>query len=79
MTNTAQYHEQLERPATAPALADAMCASDVWRVLIVEDADRLNESSGNVLLKGIEGMHALVRGLLRTRMDSPGATLAIVD
>jgi DNA polymerase-3 subunit delta' len=35
-------------------LAQRSPASGRWRVIIVEDADRLNETSGNVLLKAIE-------------------------
>ena len=35
-------------------LAQRSPSSGRWRVIIVEDADRLNETSGNVLLKAIE-------------------------
>ncbi|WP_129336665.1 DNA polymerase III subunit delta' [Cellulomonas endophytica] len=35
-------------------LAQRAPAQGRWRVLLVEDADRLNDSSGNVLLKAIE-------------------------
>lgn len=35
-------------------LAQRAPAQGRWRVIIVEDADRLNETSGNVLLKAIE-------------------------
>ncbi|GIG27798.1 DNA polymerase III subunit delta' [Cellulomonas marina] len=36
------------------ALAQRAPAQGRWRVIVVEDADRLNDSSGNVLLKAIE-------------------------
>jgi phosphate acyltransferase len=35
--------------------------------------------TGNVLLKGIEGMQALLRHRLRDRLDTPAAALAAVD
>ena len=35
-------------------LAQRTPARGRWRIIIIEDADRLNETSGNVLLKAIE-------------------------
>ncbi|MEZ0165523.1 DNA polymerase III subunit delta' [Kineococcus sp. LSe6-4] len=49
-------HTWIRRVDVEPLIATAQRRPSVarWRVIVVEDADRLNETSGNVLLKTIE-------------------------
>jgi DNA polymerase III subunit delta' len=49
-------HTQIRRENVEPLIATAQRRPSVarWRVIVIEDADRLNETSGNVLLKTIE-------------------------
>jgi len=49
-------HTWIRRADVEPLIATAQRRPSVapWRVIVVEDADRLNETSGNVLLKTIE-------------------------
>ncbi|WP_432561554.1 DNA polymerase III subunit delta' [Kineococcus sp. SYSU DK003] len=49
-------HTWIRRENVEPLIATAQRRPSVagWRVIVVEDADRLNETSGNVLLKTIE-------------------------
>lgn len=49
-------HTWIRRVDVEPLIAVAQRRPSVsgWRVIVVEDADRLNETSGNVLLKTIE-------------------------
>ena len=49
-------HTWIRRQDVEPLIAVAQRRPSVgrWRVIVVEDADRLNETSGNVLLKTIE-------------------------
>jgi DNA polymerase III subunit delta' len=52
----ATEHVQLRVDDVRPliALAQRSPAEGRWRVIVIEDADRLNDSSGNVLLKAVE-------------------------
>ena len=56
VTVVATEHVQLRVDDVRPLVQTAQQrpSGGRWRVLIIEDADRLNESSGNVLLKAIE-------------------------
>ncbi|WP_432521729.1 DNA polymerase III subunit delta' [Kineococcus sp. SYSU DK006] len=49
-------HMQIRREDVEPLIATAQRRPSVarWRVIVVEDADRLNPTSGNVLLKTVE-------------------------
>lgn len=49
-------HMQIRREDVEPLIATAQRRPSVarWRVVVIEDADRLNPTSGNVLLKTIE-------------------------
>jgi DNA polymerase III subunit delta' len=52
----ATEHVQLRVDDVRPLIATAQRSPSEgrWRVIVIEDADRLNDSSGNVLLKAIE-------------------------
>ena len=52
----ATEHVQLRVDDVRPlvGLAQRSPAGGRWRVIVIEDADRLNDSSGNVLLKAVE-------------------------
>ncbi|PPK92944.1 DNA polymerase-3 subunit delta' [Kineococcus xinjiangensis] len=52
----ATEHTQIRREDVEPLIAVAHRRPSLgrWRVVVVEDADRLNETSGNTLLKSIE-------------------------
>ena len=56
VTLVATEHVQLRVDDVRPLIAQAQRSPSEgrWRVLVIEDADRLNDSSGNVLLKAIE-------------------------
>lgn len=56
VTVVATEHVQLRVDDVRPLVqvAQQRPSGGRWRVIVVEDADRLNESSGNVLLKAIE-------------------------
>lgn len=56
VTVVATEHVQLRVDDVRPLVQQAQQrpSGGRWRVIVVEDADRLNESSGNVLLKAIE-------------------------
>jgi DNA polymerase-3 subunit delta' len=56
VTLVATEHVQLRVDDVRPlvALAQQRPAGGRWRVIVIEDADRLNDSSGNVLLKAVE-------------------------
>jgi DNA polymerase III subunit delta' len=56
VTVVATEHVQLRVDDVRPLVQTAQQrpSGGRWRVLIIEDADRLNDSSGNVLLKAIE-------------------------
>lgn len=56
VTVVATEHVHLRVQDVRPLVSTAQQrpTSGRWRVIIIEDADRLNESSGNVLLKAIE-------------------------
>jgi DNA polymerase III subunit delta' len=52
----ATEHVQLRVDDVRPLIQTAQRSpsAGLWRVIVIEDADRLNDSSGNVLLKAIE-------------------------
>ena len=56
VTLVATEHVQLRVDDVRPLiqLAQRSPSAGRWRVIVIEDADRLNDSSGNVLLKAIE-------------------------
>lgn len=56
VTLVATEHVQLRVDDVRPLIMQAQRSPSEgrWRVLVIEDADRLNDSSGNVLLKAIE-------------------------
>ncbi|WP_432491711.1 DNA polymerase III subunit delta' [Kineococcus gypseus] len=56
VTVFATEHTQIRRVDVEPLIQTAQRRPSVarWRVVVVEDADRLNDTSGNVLLKTIE-------------------------
>jgi DNA polymerase III subunit delta' len=56
VTLVATEHVQLRVDDVRPLVqvAQQRPSGGRWRVIVIEDADRLNESSGNVLLKAIE-------------------------
>lgn len=56
VTLVATEHVQLRVDDVRPlvALAQRRPSGGRWRVIVVEDADRLNDNSGNVLLKALE-------------------------
>jgi DNA polymerase-3 subunit delta' len=56
VTLVATEHVQLRLDDVRPLiqLAQRSPSSGRWRVIVIEDADRLNDNSGNVLLKAIE-------------------------
>jgi DNA polymerase-3 subunit delta' len=56
VTVVATEHVQLRVDDVRPlvSLAQQRPSAGRWRVIIVEDADRLNDASGNVLLKAVE-------------------------
>ncbi|WP_432484407.1 DNA polymerase III subunit delta' [Kineococcus esterisolvens] len=56
VTAFATEHTQIRRVDVEPLIQTAQRRPSVarWRVIVVEDADRLNDTSGNVLLKTIE-------------------------
>jgi DNA polymerase III subunit delta' len=56
VTLVATEHSQLRVSDVGPLIGIAQRSPSAgrWRVLVVEDADRLNDSSGNMLLKAIE-------------------------
>ncbi len=56
VTLVATEHIQLRVDDVRPlvSLAQRSPSGGRWRVIVIEDADRLNDSSGNVLLKAVE-------------------------
>jgi DNA polymerase III subunit delta' len=56
VTLVATEHVQLRVDDVRPLIMQAQRSPSEgrWRVIVIEDADRLNDSSGNVLLKAIE-------------------------
>lgn len=56
VTLVATEHVQLRVDDVRPlvGLAQRSPSGGRWRVIVIEDADRLNDSSGNVLLKAVE-------------------------
>jgi len=56
VTLVATEHVQLRVADVRPlvSLAQRSPSGGRWRVIVIEDADRLNDSSGNVLLKAVE-------------------------
>jgi DNA polymerase-3 subunit delta' len=56
VTVVATEHDQLRMEDVRPlvALAQHRPSQGRWRVIVIEDADRLNDASGNVLLKAVE-------------------------
>lgn len=51
---TEHVHLRLEDVRPLVALAQQRPSAGRWRVIVVEDADRLNDTSGNLLLKAVE-------------------------
>ncbi|MEJ2577499.1 MAG: DNA polymerase III subunit delta' [Kineosporiaceae bacterium] len=51
---TEHVHLRLEDVRPLVSLAQQRPSSGRWRVIVVEDADRLNDTSGNLLLKAVE-------------------------
>jgi DNA polymerase-3 subunit delta' len=54
LVTTEQVNLRVEEVVPLVELAGQRPALGRWRVIVIEDADRLNDSSGNLLLKSIE-------------------------
>lgn len=54
LVTTEHVHLRVEDVRPLVTLAQQRPANGRWRVIVVEDADRLNDTSGNVLLKAVE-------------------------